>query len=116
MSVGERYSLLRNELKDLQTKEFQLEYDLKHHENVLETIEKLNEDRKCFRLVGEVLVQSTVGETKPSLKQQIENLKEAVQTLKHSIELKEKEIQQFTLDNKIQFKTVNEIEAMAQKK
>ena len=116
MSVGERFSHMRNELKELQTKEIQLEMELKQHESVLETIEKLNDDRKCFRLVGEVLVQSTVGETKPELKQQIENLKDVVEKMKQQVELKDKEIQQFQIDNKIQFKSVNEIEQMAQKK
>ena len=116
MSVGEKFSHLRNELKELQTKEIQLEIELKQHESVLETIEKLNEDRKCFRLVGEVLVQSTIGETKPQLKQQIENLKDVVEKMKQQVELKDKEIQQFQIDNKIQFKSVNEIEQMAQKK
>ena len=115
-SVGEKYSILRNELKELQTKEIQLEMELKQHETVLETIEKLNDDRKCFRLVGEVLVQSTIGEARPALKQQIENLKEIVQTMKQKVEMKDKEILQFQKDNKIQFKSVSEIQEMNQKK
>ena len=115
-SVGEKYSLLRNELKELQTKEIQLEMDLKHHETVLETIEKLNDDRKCYRLVGEVLVQSTISEAKPALQQQIEKLKDLVQTMKQRVEMKEKEIQQLQIDNKIQFKSLSELQEMNQKK
>ena len=111
-SVGEKLSILRSEFKELQTKEIQLEIELKQHESVLETIEKLNDDRRCFRLVGEVLVESTVGQTKPALKEQIENLKDLVKRLQNSVQLKDKEIQQFQIDNKVQFKSIEEIEQM----
>lgn len=113
MSLGERFSYLRQELKELQAQEIQLELDLQQHERVLETIANLEPGRKCFRLVGEVLVQSTVGEVRPTLKEQIENLKEAVAQYTQNVELKEKEIQKFQEDNKIQFASVNQLQERA---
>lgn len=110
MSIGERYSFLRQELKEIETKELQLELDLQQHERVLETIANLEAGRKCFRLVGEVLVQMTVGEVRPKLQEQIENLKEAVAQFKQNIQLKQKEIIKFQEDNKIQFASVSQLQ------
>ena len=109
-SVAERYSYLRQELKEISSKLIQLEIDLQQHERVLETIEPLENGRKCFRLVGEVLVQSTIGESKPSLSAQKENLKELVNSFRSKKALKEKEIMDFEKDNHIQFKSINELQ------
>ncbi len=38
-------------------------------------------ERKCFRLIGGVLVEKTVGEVLPSLKTQLEGLQQILQTL-----------------------------------
>lgn len=113
MSIGERFQLLRQELKEIEAKEIQLEIDLQQHERVLETISKLAPERRAFRLVGEVLVQSTVGDIRPTLKEQIENLKEAVAQFKQNIDLKQKEIRKFQEDNKIQFTSVSQLQERA---
>ena len=34
---------------------------------VIETLEKVEKDRRCFRLVGGVLVERQVGEVEPAL-------------------------------------------------
>jgi len=83
---------------------------MQHHERVLETISTLADDRKCYRLVGEILVQTTIGEARPALKSQLENLKEVVETFKQKTEMKSKEIQQFQVDNKIQIKPISELQ------
>lgn len=41
--------------------------NLYYHSLVLSTIEKLEPERKCFRLVGGVLVERTVGEVAPAV-------------------------------------------------
>jgi hypothetical protein len=41
---------------------------------VIEALDKLNSDRKCFRLVNGVLVEKTVGEVLPQLKNVHDNV------------------------------------------
>lgn len=36
---------------------------------VLNTIKKLNKDRRCFRLVGTALVEHTIGDVQPTLQE-----------------------------------------------
>lgn len=42
---------------------------------MLRTLEPLDEGRKCFRLVGGVLVEQTVGTTRPTVQGNLDNLK-----------------------------------------
>lgn len=114
-TIGERFSFLRQELKELQTKEIQFEIDLQQHERVLETIAKLEDSRKCYRLVGEVLVQSTISEARPEIETQRNRLKDLVDSFRQKIDLKEKEIIQFQNDNHIQMRSVEELEQMKKK-
>jgi chaperonin cofactor prefoldin len=45
---------------------------------VLETLEPLPEDRKCFRMINGVLVERTVKEVVPALKTNSEGLKKVL--------------------------------------
>lgn len=42
---------------------------------MLQTLEPLDEGRKCFRLVGGVLVEQTVGTARPTVQGNMDNLK-----------------------------------------
>ena len=114
-TIVEKYQRLRQDLKDLQTKQIQFELDLQQHERVLETIVGLDEKRKCYRLVGEVLVQTTIGEARPALEAQRDSLKDLFETFSQKIELKDKEIQQYQTDNKIQFRPISEFQENQEK-
>ncbi|KAK8885096.1 hypothetical protein M9Y10_044225 [Tritrichomonas musculus] len=109
MSISERFSQLRQELKELQSKEIQFELDLQQHERVLSSISSLPDDRKCYRLVGEVLVQMTIGQAKPALEQQKNSLSELVSTFKQKVQAKEDEMLKFQKDNNIQIRPLSEI-------
>ena len=109
MSISDKFNQLRQELKELQSKEIQFELDLQQHERVLSSIESLPEDRKCYRLVGEVLVQMTIGQARPALEQQKNSLAELVSTFKQKVQAKEDEMLQFQKDNNIQIRPLSEI-------
>jgi len=51
-----------------------LEMDAAEH--VLEALEPLDAGRKCFRMVGSVIVERTVGDVKPALQKNLEQMKE----------------------------------------
>ena len=109
MSISEKFNQLRQELKELQSKEIQFELDLQQHERVLSSIADLPEDRKCYRLVGEVLVQMTIGQARPALEQQKSSLAELVSTFKQKVQAKEDEMLKFQKDNNIQIRPLSEI-------
>ena len=44
------------------------------HLSVIKALEKLDPSRKCFRLVGEVLVERTVKEVLPAVKGNLEQI------------------------------------------
>ena len=47
---------------------------LQEHQAVIKALDQLDPNRKCFRLVGEVLVERTVQEVLPAVKNNAEQL------------------------------------------
>lgn len=62
-----RYIEIKEELKVLGEKIGQLQQDSDEHRLVIAALEPLPSDRKCFRRIGGILVESTVSQTKPVL-------------------------------------------------
>ena len=66
-SVANGLTTLRNEQRQMANKLSELQMDLNEHKLVIETLDKVDKDRRCFRLVGGVLVERKVGEVEPAL-------------------------------------------------
>ena len=66
-NVANGLQSLRNEQRALANKLSELQMDLNEHNLVIETLDKVEKDRRCFRLVGGVLVERKVGEVEPAL-------------------------------------------------
>lgn len=47
---------------------------MQEHQAVIKALEQLDPSRKCFRLVGEVLLERTVQEVLPAVKNNAEQL------------------------------------------
>ena len=109
-SISERFNKLRQELKELQQKKVQFELDFQQHERVLETIAPLPDDRKTYRLVGEVLVQMPAKEARAALEQQKNSLSELVATFKEKVAAKQAELIKFQKDNNIQIRSLSEVQ------
>ncbi|XP_070201764.1 prefoldin subunit 2-like [Littorina saxatilis] len=45
----------------------EVEMDMKEHDLVIETLKEVEPARRCYRMVGGVLVERTVGEVLPTL-------------------------------------------------
>ena len=84
------YRTMRTELKNIADKINELEMDYNEHVRVLETISPLNASRKAFRLVGDILVERSVGEIMPALSSNKESLQKVIMTLTSSLNEKEK--------------------------
>jgi prefoldin subunit 2 len=60
-------NLMREQCTDLSVKINSLDLDKTEHELVLKALQPLPADRKCFRMIGSVVVERTVAEVLPAV-------------------------------------------------
>ncbi|GAA5824428.1 hypothetical protein JCM5353_005034 [Sporobolomyces roseus] len=102
--IAAQFRRTQTELQSLITKITELERELEEHTLVGATLKDAYEsepDRKCFRLVGGVLVERTVKDVLPQLQGQTEQLKSVLDTLTNEYKKKERNFAQWQKDNKI---------------
>ncbi|SPO47719.1 related to GIM4 - Gim complex component (prefoldin subunit 2) [Moesziomyces antarcticus] len=88
----------RSELQGIASKVGELEGEADEHKLVIDTLteaSKADPKRKCFRLIGGVLVERTVKEVLPALQTNLEGLKQILETLLKQYKQKESELQEF---------------------
>jgi prefoldin subunit 2 len=68
---------------------------------VIDTLKTVDENRKCFRLIGGVLAEQTVKETLPNLIQNKEQLEKLIENGKEQLTKKGVEINQFKQEHNI---------------
>jgi prefoldin subunit 2 len=68
------YKALNSDCQALATKISEMNMERDEHKLVVDTLSKLEPDRKAFRLVGGVLVERTVGEVLPAVSQNYEGV------------------------------------------
>jgi prefoldin subunit 2 len=98
------YQQMKTELQQISTKLGELEMELNEHNLVISTIEKLEPTRKCFRLIGGVLIERTVSEVLPAVKKNKEGISEIIQQLEKQYEKKGSELNDFIIKYKIRVK------------
>ncbi|KAL2871071.1 putative prefoldin subunit 2 [Aspergillus lucknowensis] len=89
-----QYSNYKNTLQQLAQKIGDIEQEAEEHKLVIDTLEPLPQDRKCFRMVNGVLVERTIQDVLPSLKTNSDGLKQVLEEL-----LKQYKSKQTELDN-----------------
>jgi len=102
--IQTKYSQFQSELQAVASKIGELESEADEHSLVLNTLtEALQEepDRKCFRLIGEVLVERTVKDVVPALQTNRDGIRTAVKALTEQYESKEKDFETFKQDHQI---------------
>merc|ERR1711874_286157 len=85
----------RNEQRSLMAKISELEQDLNEHKIVIETLQDVSPDRKCFRMVGGVLVERTVSEVLPALTNNRDQLTKVIESLNEKLVAKGKELNEY---------------------
>lgn len=70
---------------------------------VLETLEPLSDDRKCFRLINGVLVERTVKDVVPALKTNQEGLKKVLDDLVKQYKSKQDELDKWKVCSRTPF-------------
>lgn len=70
-----RFQELKQELNTLASKYNDVDNQAQEHESVIKTLVPLDGNRKCFRLIGGVLVERTVAEVLPAVKNNNEQIR-----------------------------------------
>lgn len=109
--IYSQFMNLRNEQRNLVNNLSTLELDLKEHKTVIDTLKTVDENRKCFRLIGGVLAEQTVKDTLPTLIQNRDQLEKLIEKGKEQLTKKGTEINKFKEEHNI--KISNESEAPA---
>ncbi|KAI7835553.1 hypothetical protein COHA_010547 [Chlorella ohadii] len=90
--VVARFQQLLEERDQLTSMSLERQQEVAEHDLVIKTLEPLEAGRKCFRLVGEVLVERTVGEVLPAVKTNRDNLAALVANYEKLLAAKQKEV------------------------
>ncbi len=69
-----RFKQMNGECQQLSAKIQELTLEKDEHRLVIETLNKLEPERKAFRLVGGILVERTVGEVLPTVTRNAEGV------------------------------------------
>jgi chaperonin cofactor prefoldin len=75
-AIVARFQEMRAELTQIWNKITELDMERNEHTLVLNAIQPLDASRKCFRLIGGVLVERTVGEVLPAVTRNKEGIEQ----------------------------------------
>eukprot|EP00029_Vermamoeba_vermiformis_P011593 TRINITY_DN6418_c0_g1_i1.p1 TRINITY_DN6418_c0_g1~~TRINITY_DN6418_c0_g1_i1.p1 ORF type:complete len:135 (+),score=38.66 TRINITY_DN6418_c0_g1_i1:61-465(+) len=112
----QQFQQMRQELNALAQTIGEKEIDRSEHELVIKAIDGLDKNRRCWRLVGGVLVERTVGEVLPAVQKNRTDINKTIDLLTEQLEKKEKALTEFAIKFKL-VRSVNEdkLEATQQK-
>ncbi|KAG6243684.1 hypothetical protein E4U24_005337 [Claviceps purpurea] len=96
------YFNYKNTLQQIAQKIGDIEQEAEEHKLVLETLEPLSEERKCFRLINGVLVERTVKDVVPTLRTNQDGLKKVLDDLVKQYKLKQEELDNWKKKNNVQ--------------
>ncbi|KAJ7228345.1 Prefoldin beta-like protein [Mycena pura] len=96
--ISQNYSHMQSELQALAGKIGELEQEADEHTLVLTTLDEAlagDPDRKCFRLIGGILVERTVKDVVPALRTNRDGIKKVVGNLTEQYKTREDELDAF---------------------
>lgn len=77
------------------SKAAELEMEINEHSLVIDTLKEVDPSRKCFRLVGGVLVERTVKEVLPALENNKEQISKIIETINTQMQTKGRELTEY---------------------
>ncbi|KND04644.1 tubulin-binding prefolding complex subunit GIM4 [Spizellomyces punctatus DAOM BR117] len=86
---------MKQEMNAIAQKLGELEMEKDEHQLVVDTISPLEPERKCFRLVGGVLVERTVQDVLPAVKTNMDGIQNIIQQLVAQYKKKEQDMEAY---------------------
>ncbi|XP_057489561.1 prefoldin subunit 2-like [Actinidia eriantha] len=108
-AVANIYGAMRSEINQIHSKITELEMEVSEHSLVINTIKPLDPSRRCYRMIGGVLVERTIKEVLPAVQRNKEGLEEVVSRLNEALEKKKKEVADFEAKYKIRMRKADEV-------
>ncbi|XP_030373259.1 probable prefoldin subunit 2 [Scaptodrosophila lebanonensis] len=102
--VVAQFQQLRNDQRNLANSLNTLEMDLREHKTVIETLKSVDQDRKCFRLIGGVLCERTVKEVLPQLVENKDFIEKKIRLVNDDLSKKGQEINKFKEEHNIKIR------------
>lgn len=101
MSVGEpeailnQYKQMGMECSNIAAKVHELNNEKEEHRLVVEQLLKLEDDRRAYRLIGDVLVEKNVSELLPIVTENLDGIKQIIATLNGQLDQKDERRRKF---------------------
>ncbi|XP_068443837.1 prefoldin subunit 2 [Clinocottus analis] len=108
------FQRMRQEQRGMASKSAELEMEINEHSLVIDTLREVDPSRKCFRLVGGVLVERTVKEVLPALETNKEQISKIIETLNTQMQSKGRELTEYRERYNIRLMGEGEGEAQGQ--
>ncbi|CAG0915639.1 unnamed protein product [Notodromas monacha] len=86
------FNALRAEQRRLTQKITELESERAEHNLVINTLKDVDPARRCYRLIGGILVERNVGQVLPALQNNVEQIDKVVEALNKQAVLKGQEL------------------------
>ncbi|XP_034470943.1 prefoldin subunit 2 isoform X2 [Hippoglossus hippoglossus] len=93
--VVSTFQRMRQEQRGMASKAAELEMDINEHSLVIDTLREVDSSRKCFRLVGGVLVERTVKEVLPALENNKEQISKIIEGINTKMQSKGRELTEY---------------------
>ncbi|KAB2625418.1 prefoldin subunit 2 [Pyrus ussuriensis x Pyrus communis] len=103
-AVANKFADMRSELNQIYSKITELEMEASEHSLVINAIQPLDPSRRCYRMIGGVLVERTIKEVLPAVQRNKEGIEEVIARLNEALEKKKKEISDFEAKYKIRIR------------
>ncbi|ERS97981.1 hypothetical protein HMPREF1624_06153 [Sporothrix schenckii ATCC 58251] len=97
-----QYTNYKNALQQIAQKIGDVEQEADEHKLVLETLEPLPADRKCFRMINGVLIERTVKDVIPALKTNAEGLSKVLDDLVKQYKSRQEDLEKWKKKNNVQ--------------
>ena len=93
--IIQTYKAMRANITELASKLTELDSDKTEHQLVLRAITPLPRDRKCYRSIGGVLVERTVGDVQPAVEKNVKGIEDLIGKLSGDLKEREREADEF---------------------
>ncbi|XP_058105976.1 prefoldin subunit 2 isoform X1 [Magnolia sinica] len=107
-AIANLYAAMRSDINQLYSKITELEMEVSEHSLVIGAIQPLDPSRRCYRMIGGVLVERTIKEVLPAVQRNKDGLQEVISRLNEALEKKKKEISEFEAKYKIRIRKSDE--------
>ncbi|XP_047315367.1 probable prefoldin subunit 2 [Impatiens glandulifera] len=107
--VANIYGNMRSEINQIYSKITELEMEVSEHSLVVNAISPLDPTRRCYRMIGGVLVERTIQEVLPAVTRNKEGIEEVITRLNEALERKKKEIVDFEAKYKIRIRKADDL-------